>query len=251
MTRAPFDAHAHLDATLSPRAIARAGYVLAMTLSSAEAAVALARADPRVVWGVGCHPRRARAVRSFDRKEFTQLARRTPVVGEIGLDATSRVPAAEQVAAFRGALDVARDLGRVVSIHPHKTSTAVLDELQRRMPPAAILHWWSGDADETRRAVRLGCFFSVHRAVARRLVWRDVPPERLLIESDIGYAERPADAPMLVARTEAMLAERIGAEPRAVREFAWRALAAMVHRSGTADLWPSAFRQRLRAGRPR
>src|SRR5262249_28816039 len=159
-----------------------------MTLSADEAAVALARRDAHVVWGIGCHPRRARAVRAFDRDRFAKLATLTPLVGEVGLDATSRVPANEQLVAFRGALALARDPGRVVSVHPHKTSDEVPDEIQRRRPAGVILHWWSGDAAQTRRAVRLGCYFSVHRAVAQRLVWRQVPRERLLIESDIGAA---------------------------------------------------------------
>lgn len=236
--RPSLDAHAHVDPVAR---VAGAGFVLAMTLSAGEAAEALARREARVVWGVGCHPRRARAVRAFDRDELDALAARTPVVGEIGLDATSRVPHAEQLAAFRGALAVARARGRVVSVHPHKTSGAVLDELRRRMPPGVILHWWSGNAEETRRAVRLGCYFSVHRAVARRLVWRDVPPERLLIESDIGYGERPATIPSLVGRTEEMLAARVGSDAATVRANAWVALGALIRASSTRRLWPRGF----------
>jgi TatD DNase family protein len=244
--RPPLDAHAHLDPALSAREIARAGFALAMTLSAEEATPALVRRDARVVWGVGCHPRRARAVRAFDRDRFRELARHTPLVGEIGLDATSRVPVDEQRAAFRGALAVARELGRVVSVHPHKTSDEVLDELRRSMPPAAVLHWWSGNAEQTRRAVRMGCYFSVHGAVARRLVWRDVPRERLLVESDI-FGEPPAEAPRQVASTEALLASRIGATADEVRASAWRALSQLVRDTGTRSLWPAAFREQLRA----
>lgn len=238
------DAHAHLAS--GRRAPGGAGYVLAVTLSSVEAEAALARSDARVVWGVGCHPRRARAVRAFDPEVFDALALRTPLVGEIGLDATSRVPRDEQLAAFRGALEVARRRGRLVSVHPHKTSSEVLDELRRRMPPAVVLHWWSGSADETRRAVRLGCYFSVHRAVAKRLVWREVPRERLLVESDLGYADAPRDIPALVIATERMLADRVGAAPRDIRAGAWRALAELVRASGTERLWTASFRVRMR-----
>jgi TatD DNase family protein len=218
-----------------------------MTLNADEAALALGRRDARVVWGVGCHPRRARAVRGFDRDRFAKLASLTPLVGEIGLDATSRVPRDEQLVAFRGALAVAHELGRVVSVHPHKTSGAVLDEIRRRPPPAVILHWWSGDEHETRRAVRLGCYFSVHRAVAKRLVWRDVPPDRLLVESDIGYEEAPLGVPSQVATTERLLAARIGADPIAIREGAWRALAQLIRNTDTLRLWPFAFREQFRA----
>lgn len=236
--RPSLDAHAHVD---SAGRMTGAGFVLAMTLSADETTEALRRHDPRVVWGAGCHPRRARAVRGFDRERFDALALRTPVVGEVGLDATSRVPRHEQLAAFRGALAVARARGRIVSVHPHKTSTAVLDELRRCMPPAVVLHWWSGTSDETRRAVRLGCYFSVHRAVARRLVWRDVPEDRLLVESDIGYDTSPSQIPLLVARTEALLARRISSDAATVRANAWRALGALIRASSTQPLWPERF----------
>ncbi|TMB76432.1 MAG: TatD family deoxyribonuclease [Chloroflexi bacterium] len=247
MKSLPLDAHAHLDAMLPARAIARAGFVLAMTLSSDEARIALARADERAVWGVGCHPRRVRAVRAFDRDEFTELARRSPLIGEIGLDLTSRVPMPAQRATFRAALAVACALGRVVSIHPHRTSSAVLDELRRRMPPAAILHWWSGNDEETRRAVALGCYFSVHRAVARLRIWQDVPPERLLVESDIRYADPPASSPTSVARTEVLLAARTAARPEEIRAGAWRALRAIIAASRSHALWPRPFLDQVRS----
>ena len=238
------DAHAHID--VASRGLRAAGFVLAMTLSATEAATALARDDARVVWGVGCHPRRARAVRAFDPDRFDELARRTPLVGEVGLDATSRVPPREQLVAFRGALSVARRRGRIVSVHPHRTSAEVVAELRRCMPGGAVLHWWSGDAEQTRRAVEIGCYFSVHRAVADRLVWRSVPRDRLLIESDVSYAEAPARIPAEIARTEQLLAERIGVDAAEVRAAAWRALAALVRASGTTALWPDAFVARMR-----
>jgi len=216
-----------------------------MTLSATEAALALARADPRIVWGVGCHPRRTRAVRAFDRERFDELVASTPVVGEIGLDGTSRVGRDEQLVAFRGALAVARERGRIVSIHPHKASRAVLDELARQPQRGAILHWWTGTLDETREAVRLGCAFSVHRAVARRLIWREVPHTRLLVESDLGYAVAPGEIPQAIEATERLLAARVGIDPLEVRSAGWRNLAALVAATGTLALWPVAFRDRF------
>ena len=244
---ASLDAHVHLSADRRPAELRAAGFALAMTLSASEAELALARDDAKIVWGVGCHPRRARAIAAFDRERFDDLARSTPVIGEVGLDGSSRVPHDLQLPPFRAALAVARDLGRIVSIHPHRSSRAVLDELRRRPQPGAILHWWTGSEDETRDAVRLGCAFSVHRAVARRLIWLGVPHANLLVESDLGYADPPREIPAAIARTERLLADRLGITSGEVREAGWRTLASLVARTGTRALLPAAFREELEA----
>jgi len=210
----------------------------------------MARTDPRVVWGVGCHPRRALAVRAFDRERFEELVASTPVVGEIGLDGASRVPRDAQLVAFRGALAVARERDRIVSIHPHRATGAVLDELRRQPQVGAILHWWTGTVDETREAVRLGCAFSVHRAVARRRIWLEVPRTALLVESDLGYAAAPGDIPSAIEATERLLAARLGIEPTELREGGWRNLAALVASTRTLGLFPLEFRDRLAAHSP-
>lgn len=235
------DAHAHIDPGRTRSETRAAGYVLAATLSADEAERGLARGDARIAWGVGCHPRRARAIAAFDRDRFSALARRAPLIGEVGLDATSRVPRDEQLRVFRQVLAVARELRRPVSVHPHRTSREVIDELRRARRPFAILHWWSGNADETRDAVALGCYFSVHRAVARRLVWRAVPRDRLLVESDIGYREAPRTIPARIAQTESLLAARLGVPSREIRAGAWAALADIV--AASDGRWPPAFRR--------
>jgi TatD DNase family protein len=70
------------------------------------------------------------------------------------------------------------------------------DELRRKPIIAPILHWWTGTAAETLQAVELGCYFSVHSAVAWRSLFRtQVPLERLLVETDHGWAELQRNRP--------------------------------------------------------
>ena len=64
------DAHAHIDCARTEYELANSGSVFAMTLSLEEAALAVERHDPQVVWGVGCHPRKLRAQESFDAERF-------------------------------------------------------------------------------------------------------------------------------------------------------------------------------------
>lgn len=53
---------------------------------------------------------------------------------------------------------------------------------------ACIMHWFSGTSDELVRARELGCYFSVsERMIATRRgreYARQVPPDRLLLETD-------------------------------------------------------------------
>jgi TatD DNase family protein len=238
-TLPPLDAHGHIRANRSSEELASVGAVFAMTESLDEAASVVGRWEPYVVWGVGCHPRLKRPQESFDVARMGGLAERTAIVGEIGLDAKSRVPLEVQIRTFRQALDVAAQLSRPVSIHSYCATGLVMEELRRRPVPAPILHWWTGSAEETREAVRLGCYFSIHSSVARHSKFRLlVPRDRVLIESDQGNVIPPGAIPCQVRWVEYLVARQFGLDAGDVRRLVWRNLAAIIRKTGTRDLLP-------------
>src|SRR3989304_2028007 len=153
------DAHAHLDPSRNEDELCACGAVLAMSLSLDAAERALHRSDPLICWGVGCHPRFPRFQERFDAKRFQILAEKAGFIGEIGLDAGSRVPLELQLKTFRRVLEIVSDMPRLVSIHSYQATGLVLNELQRCTVTTPILHWWTGSAAETERAVALGCYF--------------------------------------------------------------------------------------------
>jgi len=233
------DAHAHLHLARSSEELAGCGTVLAMTLSLDEAAQAVGRCDPYIVWGVGCHPRKLRSQEAFDASRFQQLAEQAAIVGEIGLDCGSRVPLETQLANFRQALEVLVSLPRLVSIHSYQATGLVIEELRRRPVAAPVLHWWTGTVEETRQAVALGCYFSIHSAVARHSRFRShVPPERLLIESDHGYDDPPAAIPCRVEWVEYLVAQQYRLDVKDVRRLAWQNFATILQQTGTLPLLP-------------
>jgi len=190
------DAHAHFDPARTAQELRHSGAVLAMTLSLSEAERVAGRQEPYIAWGVGCHPRKAAAQDEFDPDRFAALARNTAMVGEVGLDGGSRVPLELQLRTLRAVLDWVAQTPRPVSIHSYRATGLVLVELRRRPVVIPILHWWTGSVAETREAVALGCYFSVHSAVARYSLFRTaVPPERVLVESDHGWSDPPAAIP--------------------------------------------------------
>ena len=241
------DAHAHFDPSRSSDELEQAGTVLAMTLSLDEAAAAVRRREQLIAWGVGCHPRMAKAQAAFDPDLFGSLVEKTAVVGEIGLDVRwSRVPMDEQLRVFRHALSVVAKAPRIVSIHSFTATALVLEELRRTPIATPILHWWTGTAAETRDAVALGCYFSVHSAVARRSVFHTaVPPERILVESDHGWADPPAAVPCRIEWVEHLLSVQLKRPREDVRRLAWNNLAAIVRETGTRGLLPPEFARLL------
>ncbi len=234
------DAHAHVAPSRSACDLADAGAVLACTLSLDEARGVARRRDPLVAWGVGCHPWLVEAQASFSRALFEELVERAGVVGEVGLDARwSKVSMDDQMRVFRTVLEVVQRSPRILSIHSFTATRRVLDELRRTPVAAPILHGWTGTADETREAVALGCSFSVHSAVARRSVFHTaVPPERILVESDQGWADPPAAIPCRVEWVEHLLSVQLKRPREEVRRLAWANLATIVQETGTRHLLP-------------
>jgi TatD DNase family protein len=237
------DAHAHFDPSRSSSELAEAGPVLGMTLSLEEASRVVDRKEPLIAWGVGCHPRKLKAQQSFDPEHFAELAERSAVIGEIGLDVAYHVPLPLQLQTFRVALKFAAQHPRIVSIHSFRTTGLVLEELRRNPVAGPILHWWTGSAAETKQAVELGCYFSVHSAVARQSKFRtQVPLERLLVESDHGWADPPGAIPHRVAWVEYLLSALLKMDVRQVRKLAWRNFAEVVRLTGTRELLPEGLR---------
>jgi TatD DNase family protein len=233
------DAHAHLDPHCTSTELADTGAVLAMTLSLDEADKVVGRAEPLITWGVGCHPRKLVAQQAFDIDHFAQLAEHSAIIGEIGLDVAYQVPLELQLKTFRCALGFAAKNPRLVSIHSFRSTSLVLEELRRTPVIAPILLWWTGTAAETRQAVDLGCYFSVHSAVARRSIFRtQVPLERLLVESDHGWADPPGAIPHRVIWVEYLLSAQLRMNVREVRQLVWQNFTQVVRLTGTRELLP-------------
>jgi len=237
------DAHAHVRPSRTSEELANAGAVLAMTLSLDEAEAVVRRREPWVAWGVGCHPRGVEAQAAFSADRFRRLADRAAIIGEVGLDVrTSKVPLDVQLRTFRVALQTAVETRRPISIHSYTATGEILAELHRTPVAAPILHWWTGTAAQTKEAVSLGCYFSVHSAVVRRSIFRTcVPPERLLVESDHGWGDPPAAIPCRVEWVEHLLGESRKMPREEVRALAWRNLAAIVRQTGIESLLSAAL----------
>jgi len=240
------DAHAHLAPNLSPEECKATGAVLAMTLSLDEAEKVICHGESYITWGVGCHPRKKESQAAFNVDQFLEIVMGTAVVGEIGLDSGSTVPLEVQRANFRTALEVIHDHPRLVSIHSYRATGLVLVELRRIPVSIPVLHWWTSTAAETSEAVELGCYFSIHSAIARHSKFRTrVPPERILVESGHGYRDPPAAIPCRIEWVENLVAQQLKCGVGEVRRVVWCNLARIIRETDTLSLLPSLFARLL------
>jgi TatD DNase family protein len=172
-------------------------YVLSVTTAPSAwlGTRALANGAPRIRTALGLHPEVAHE-RKAELGLFEELLPETRYVGEIGLDGSPQLRPyeADQRAVFGHVLSrCARAGGRIMTIHSRRAVEPVLDALEKeREAGTAVLHWFSGTARQLRRAIALGCWFSVGPAMlagerGRTLVAR-MPKERVLTESDGPFA---------------------------------------------------------------
>lgn len=128
---------------------------------------------------------------------FEHFLTETEYVGEVGLDGSPHLRDSFdlQVKVLRRVLlACSKAGGRVISLHSRRAASQVLDLLEAE--PAAgtpILHWFSGNARELDRALRLGCWFSVGPAMVKSASGRKLvalmPRERILTETDSPFAQ--------------------------------------------------------------
>ncbi|MDE2229819.1 MAG: TatD family hydrolase [Alphaproteobacteria bacterium] len=200
------DSHCHLDfvpteerAGVIARA-RRAGVTTLLTISTKlsefPAVRAIAESDPDIWCSVGIHPHEAAAEEGGDADRLTALARHHKVVGigESGLDFHyDHSPRAEQVAAFRRHARAARTAAMPLIVHSRNADPETVAVLEEEGVSAGVIHCFSTGNLLAERALGLGLYISLSGIVtfknadALRGIVRDLPLDRLLVETDAPY----------------------------------------------------------------
>lgn len=246
----PLDLHAHVDVGVGARDLESLGAVVFVaTRTLDESATALTRSDAVTVWGAGCHPGMPGALNQFDVESFQHQLAQAAFVSEVGLDGGSKVPMERQVEVFTEILRLVARAPRIVSVHSARATTRALDVIEQVGVRDVILHWWLGSEAETKRAVDLGCLFSVNPSMAvDRLVAGGVPLERLLPETDHPSGNRRGTAtkqPGWTVDVEASVGKAYGLSEQAVRQQFWTTLAGLVETLDVERLLPPVVRAML------
>lgn len=167
-------------------------------LSTSYSAVQLASERPNVYATVGVHPHEVKRIESNWYKELSQLAQQPKVVafGEIGLDYHyDHSPREVQRQRFREQIGLAQTLNLPLVIHTREAQNDTMAILREEHADSlgGIFHCFSEDLPFAKQALDLGFYLSFSGIITFRNasplheVIRNVPDDRLLIETDAPY----------------------------------------------------------------
>lgn len=208
-------------------------------LASTQQSIALARAHNGFLYATaGLHPHHARDLDDDTLAALRALAQTPEVVatGEMGLDFFrdfSPRPAQEQ--AFHRQLEMAVAVGKPVFLHQrdaHARFLPILREYLDRLP-AAVVHCFTGTREELRDYLDMGLHIGItgwicdeRRGQALKDCVGDIPPDRLMVETDAPYLlprnlqPKPATRRNEPMHLPAVIAAVASAQGRTVAEVA-------------------------------
>ena len=232
------DSHCHLD---FPELTADESGVLARARTAGVAGMltigtrldqfervrAIAERHDYVWCSVGVHPHEAKEEGQRTPDRLIEATRHPKVVGigETGLDFYyEHSPREEQAESFRAHIAASRETGLPLIVHTRNADAETGDMLEEEHGKGAfpgLIHCFSSGRAVAERALALGLYISISGIVTfkaaeeLRAIVRDVPLDRLLVETDAPYlAPIPkrgkTNEPAFVAHTAAKVAELKG-----------------------------------------
>ena len=241
--RAPMlvDSHCHLDfpdfAAERDAVIARAreagiGTMLTIgtRLDEFAGVRAIAEADPDIWCSVGAHPHEAADHADLLPERLAALTAHPKVVGigETGLDYHYDLsPRDIQERVFRAHIAASHMTGLPLIIHAREADDDIAHILRAEQPLSGVMHCFSSGRALAEAALEIGFLISISgiatfkNAEDLRAIIRDVPLDRLLVETDSPYlAPVPyrgkRNEPAFVKATAATVASLKGIEPEAL-----------------------------------
>ena len=253
------DSHCHIDMPQfdadRDEVIARAreaGLVEMLVVGEVDEGEALRR-SLRVaeVYGLpataGVHPHQARLADEHTYDEIRGLARerRVVAIGEIGLDFHyDYSPRETQREVFRRQIRLARDVGLPIVVHTREADdeTAAILEEEAARETGGVIHCFTGGLDLARRSLDLGLLISFSgilafpRSEVIQAVAREVPEDRLLVETDAPFLAPPPhrgkrNEPAFVLEVARKLAALRGVSEQGLAEAAQRNYARLFRRA--------------------
>ena len=238
------DSHCHLDfpdfAADREAIIARArlaGVETMLTISTRldefDGVRAIAEAHDAIWCSVGVHPHEAKDHAALVPHELVARAAHPKVVGigETGLDFHYDLsPRDVQERVFRVHIEASRETGLPLIIHAREADREVARILDEERPPPGVMHCFSSGRALAEAALAAGFYISIsgivtfRNAEELRAIVRDLPVDRLLVETDAPYLSPvphrgKRNEPAFVAATAAAVAALKGLQAEELGEI--------------------------------
>lgn len=156
----------------------------------------IAEADRDIWCSVGVHPHEAAAEPDADAARLVALTDHPKVVGigETGLDFYyDHAPRERQAELFRAHAAASRETGLPLIVHTRDADPETVAILRQERVKRGIIHCFSTGRELAEAALEIGFYISLSgivtfkNAEALRAIVRDLPLDRLLIETDAPY----------------------------------------------------------------
>jgi TatD DNase family protein len=172
--------------------------VTGTTVKESQAALALAASHPEALYATaGVHPHHARECGPETIPALRELAKhpRVVAIGECGLDFNRNYsPHPDQEKWFVAQLELGLSLNKPLFLHSRDAHPRFAEILKSLKPPKAVAHCFTGEREELRACLDLGLYIGITGWICderrgRHLVElvREIPGERLLVETDSPY----------------------------------------------------------------
>jgi len=203
------DTHAHLDMeqfapdladVLDRAAGADVGRIITIGTDAASSAMAAALSEthPQVYFSAGVHPHDVKDASGSDYDAIKKLLlmQKAVAVGETGLDYHYDLsPRDVQKTHFARQINIAKETGRPLIVHSREADKETIDILtsEGATDTGGTMHCFAGDYETAKAALDMGLYISVggtitfKKADALRDVIRQVPIERIMLETDCPY----------------------------------------------------------------
>lgn len=148
---------------------------------------------------LGLHPQLIKSDATEELSIWEQYLPEARYVGEVGIDGGPdfKHTIEEQKRVFEHILKLCSEAGgKILTVHSARSASIVLNLIENCLPKgrgAVVLHWFTGNDNEAKRAVELGCYFSVNTNMllsnkGQGLI-KKLPLDRILTETDGPFIE--------------------------------------------------------------
>ena len=184
---------------------AKASHISAMlitgtSLASSRQAITLCQQYPDYLFSTaGIHPHDASSMTDIVMEELALLSKQTCIVaiGETGLDFNRNFSTPEeQIMAFEQQIELAKSTRLPLFLHERDATETQVQLLKphTQQLEGAVLHCFTGDKHALFRYLDLGCYIGItgwicdeRRGLSLQALVKEIPAERLLLETDAPY----------------------------------------------------------------